>query len=144
MNNLRICNEINNLKKDPPIGISLSINDNLVNWNAIILGPEDSPWEGGIFELKINIPEEYPHKPPNIKFLTPMFHPNIYRDGKICIDILQDKWSPVFDIRTILLSLQSLLTDPNIDSPANTEASNLYKNNKKEYNRKIRKLVENM
>lgn len=144
MNNLRICNEINNLKNDPPTGISISVNDNILHWDAIIIGPNDSPWEGGFFQLRISIPEDYPHKPPNIRFLTQMFHPNIYRDGKICLDILQDKWSPVYDIRSVLISLQSLLTDPNVDSPANTEASNLYKTNKKEYNKRIRKLVENM
>ena len=118
MNNLRICNEINNLKKEPPTGISISVNEkNILFWEAIIIGPNDSPWEGGFFQLRINIPDDYPYKPPNIKFLTQMFHPNIYRDGKICLDILQDKWSPVYDIRSVLISLQSLLTDPNLNLP---------------------------
>ena len=90
----------------------------------------------GIFQLKITINSDYPHKPPIVKFLTPMFHPNIYRNGNICLDILQDKWSPVYDIKSVLLSIQSLLTDPNPDSPANTEASQLYTSNEKNTIRK--------
>ena len=117
MTNLRICNEISNLKTDPPLGISISVNDDLLNWDAIIMGPNESVWEGGIFQLKITINSDYPHKPPIVKFLTPMFHPNIYRNGNICLDILQDKWSPVYDIKSVLLSIQSLLTDPNPDDP---------------------------
>ena len=93
--------------------------------------------------VKITINSDYPHKPPIVKFLTPMFHPNIYRNGNICLDILQDKWSPVYDIKSVLLSIQSLLTDPNPDSPANTEASQLYTNNRKEYNKKVKSLIEN-
>ena len=143
MNNLRIYNEVNNLKQDPPIGISISIDDNLDNWNAIIIGPDDSPWEGGIFNLSIQIPQEYPHVAPKIKFLNKMFHPNIYKNGCICLDILQNKWSPVYDIRTVLISIQSLLTDPNVNSPANTEASKLYSSNIKEYNKKVRSYVDN-
>ena len=143
MTNLRICNEINNLKVDPPLGISINVNDDLLNWDAIIMGPNESVWEGGIFQLKIAINSEYPHKPPVVKFLTPMFHPNIYRNGNICLDILQDKWSPVYDIKSVLLSIQSLLTDPNPDSPANTEASQLYVSNRREYNKKVKSLIEN-
>ena len=142
MSNLRICNEIIKLNSDPPIGISIFVNEDIYNWDAIIIGPNDSPWEGGIFNLKINIPIDYPHKAPKIKFLNKMFHPNIYKNGDICIDILQNKWSPVYDISTILVSIQSLLTDPNINSPANVEASNLYTNNLKEYNKKIKKMIQ--
>ena len=110
------------------------LENDIFNWDAIIMGPDDSPWEGGIFQLKIKIDSEYPHKAPYIKFLTPIFHPNIYKNGNICLDILQDKWSPVYDIKSVLISIQSLLTDPNTDSPANTEASNMYITNRKEYN----------
>jgi ubiquitin-conjugating enzyme E2 A len=142
MANFRICNEINNLKKESPIGISISVEDDILNWDAIIMGPDDSPWEGGIFQLKITIDNEYPHKAPYIRFLTPIFHPNIYKNGNICLDILQNKWSPVYDIKSVLISIQSLLTDPNTDSPANTEAANMYVNNRKEYNKRIRSMIE--
>ena len=62
--------------------------DNIQSFYGIILGPDGSPWEGGIFKLHIQIPDDYPSKPPEVKFLSNMFHPNIYRTGKICLDIL--------------------------------------------------------
>ena len=89
----------------------------------MIFGPEDSMWEGGIFTLRLHFSEDYPSKPPSIKFLTKMFHPNIYNDGSICLDILKEKWSPVYDVLSVLMSIQSLLNDPNPNSPANAEAA---------------------
>ena len=77
-----------------------------------------------------------------VKFITKMFHPNIYADGAICLDILQNQWSPIYDISAILTSIQSLLTDPNPQSPANSEASKLYVENKGEYNRRVKAVVE--
>jgi ubiquitin-conjugating enzyme E2 A len=77
-----------------------------------------------------------------VKFITKMFHPNIYADGAICLDILQNQWSPIYDISAILTSIQSLLTDPNPNSPANSEASKLYVENKGEYNRRVKAIVE--
>lgn len=138
----RICNEIAKLKTDSPVGISISVSDDIYNWDAIIIGPDESPWEGGIFLLKIKLPKEYPHRPPSIKFITQMFHPNIYKNGNICLDILQSKWSPVYDIRSVLISIQSLLTDPNTSSPANMEASKLYLSDRKDYNKKVKSYIE--
>ena len=80
--------------------------------------------------------------PTQVKFITKMFHPNIYADGAICLDILQNQWSPIYDISAILTSIQSLLTDPNPNSPANSEASKLYVENKGEYNRRVKTIVE--
>ena len=102
------------------------IGDSLFKWEAILFGPDDSIWEGGIFTLRLDFSEDYPSKPPSIKFLTKMFHPNIYNDGNICLDILKDKWSPVYDVMSILMSIQSLLNDPNPNSPANGEAAQLF------------------
>ncbi|EWC77174.1 ubiquitin-conjugating enzyme E2 2 [Plasmodium falciparum UGT5.1] len=81
-------------------------------------------------------------KPPKVKFLTKMFHPNIYMDGNICIDILQKHWSPIYDISAILTSIQSLLSDPNPNSPANQEAALLFVENRIEYNRRIKNCVK--
>ena len=78
-----------------------------------------------------------------MKFLTKMFHPNIYVDGKICLDILQNQWSPIYDIAAVLTSIQSLLSDPNPASPANAEASQLYERDRREYYRKVQEIVEN-
>ena len=82
------------------------------------------------------------NKPPTVRFVSRMFHPNIYADGSICLDILQNQWSPIYDVAAILTSIQSLLCDPNPNSPANSEAARLFSENKREYNRKVREIVE--
>ncbi|VVU94745.1 Ubiquitin-conjugating enzyme [seawater metagenome] len=140
---LRLSKEYESFLKDCIEGISVNLKeDNLFFWEAIIIGPYDSPWENGIFKLNLEFNTEYPLKPPKIKFLSKMFHPNIYTSGSICLDILQNKWTPVQDIKSVLISIQSLLTDPNIDSPANMQAADLYKNDRKQYNKKVRKYAE--
>lgn len=103
---------------------------------------DDTPWEGGTFKLKLTFTEEYPNKPPSVVFQTKMFHPNIYNNGHICLDILQHNWSPIYDIAAILTSIQSLLTDPNPKSPANVEAAKLYQDNRAEYKRRVQACVE--
>jgi len=92
--------------------------------------------------LTIDFTEDYPNKAPTVKFLTKIFHPNIYADGSICLDILQNQWSPIYDISAILTSIQSLLCDPNPNSPANSEAARLYQENRREYERKVKEIVE--
>jgi len=104
--------------------------------------PEDTAWEDGTFKLTLEFTEEYPNKAPTVKFITKMFHPNIYADGSICLDILQNQWSPIYDISAILTSIQSLLCDPNPSSPANSEAARLYQENRREYHRKVKETVE--
>ena len=104
--------------------------------------PEETAWEDGTFKLSLEFTEEYPNKAPVVKFITKMFHPNIYADGSICLDILQNQWSPIYDISAILTSIQSLLCDPNPASPANSEAARLYQENRREYERKVKEIVE--
>ena len=116
--------------------------DSLFRWNAVIFGPEETIWEGGIFKLYLEFSEDYPNKPPKVKFLTKLFHPNVYNDGSICLDILQNMWSPVYDISSILTSIQSLLCDPNTKSPANNEAAELFNKNYKEYVQRVKEVVE--
>ena len=82
-------------------------------------------------------------QPPDVRFCTSIFHPNVYNDGKICLDILNNQWSSIFDVRTILESIQSLLGNPNPNSPANAEAARLFIENKKEYNKRVMECVEN-
>jgi len=131
------------LQSDPPSGISgAPLQSNILSWQAVIFGPDDTPWEGGTFNLTLDFTEEYPNKPPKVQFVTKMFHPNIYNDGQICLDILQNQWSPIYDISAILTSIQSLLCDPNPQSPANSEAATLFQSNKREYNRRVRAIVE--
>jgi len=103
--------------------------DNLRYFNVIIQGPQGSPYEGGIFKLELFLPEEYPMAPPKVRFLTKMFHPNIDKLGRICLDILKDKWSPALQIRTVLLSIQALLSAPNPDDPLANDVAELWKRN---------------
>ncbi|KAI1616706.1 ubiquitin-conjugating enzyme E2 2 [Exophiala viscosa] len=131
------------MQTDPPAGVSASpIADNVMTWNAVIIGPADTPFEDGTFRLVMQFEEAYPNKPPGVKFVSQMFHPNVYGTGELCLDILQNRWSPTYDVAAILTSIQSLLNDPNTSSPANVEASNLYKDNRKEYTKRVRETVE--
>lgn len=131
------------LQSDPPAGISgCPREDNILQWNAVIFGPDDTPWDGGTFRLTLAFSEEYPTKAPVVRFVSKMFHPNIYNDGAICLDILQNQWSPIYDICAVLTSIQSLLNDPNPNSPANSEAARLYAENIGEYTRRVREVVE--
>ena len=88
---LRLMSDLRQIKQDPPLGCSASpcADDNLFVWNATIFGPDDTPWEGGIFQLKITFSEGYPAKPPRVRFASEMFHPNVFKDGNICLDIIQ-------------------------------------------------------
>jgi hypothetical protein len=86
--------------------------------------------------------QDYPNKPPKVKFVSKIFHPNVYADGAICLDILQNQWSPIYDIAAILTSIQSLLNDPNPNSPANAEAARLWQENRREYAKRVKEVVE--
>lgn len=139
----RLMRDFKRLQTDPPAGISGTPSEsNIMAWHAVIFGPEGTPWEGGTFKLTIAFSEEYPNKAPVVKFVTKMFHPNVYNDGSICLDILQNQWSPIYDVGAILTSIQSLLCDPNPNSPANSEAAALYNENRRAYNKRVAAVVE--
>lgn len=145
----RLLRDYKKLQTDPTVGISAAPSpDNIMLWHAVIFGPEDTPWEGGTFKLTIEFSEEFPNKAPQVRFVTRMYHPNsnpysVYNDGTICLDILQSQWSPIYDVQAILTSIQSLLCDPNPNSPANNEAARMYLENRREYSRRVREVVEN-
>eukprot|EP00941_MAST-03F_sp_MAST-3F-sp1_P001636 g1636.t1 len=139
----RLMKDFKKLQQDPPSGVSgAPVESNIMLWQAVIFGPDETSWEGGTFTLLMSFTEEYPNKPPTVKFVTKIFHPNVYADGSICLDILKSQWSPIYDISAILTSIQSLLCDPNPKSPANSEAARLYQENRREYNRRVRQVVE--
>jgi ubiquitin-conjugating enzyme E2 A len=139
----KLMRDLNQLQAQPPHGVSGAPNESdLCRWVCVITGPQDTPWEGGIFRLTMHFTEEYPNKPPIVTFISPIFHPNVYADGKICLDILDKRWSPAFGISAILTSIQSLLTDPNPESPANVEASKMFEENTTEYYSRVRQIVE--
>ena len=130
----RLQKELIEMQNDPPLNCSAGPNkDNIFNWIAILYGPEGSPYEGGIFNLDINFPEDYPFKPPRVKFKTMIYHCNINSEGYICLDILKDKWTPALTISKVLLSICSLLDDQNPDDPLEADIANLYQDNREEF-----------
>ena len=173
----RLVKDFKRLQKDPPSGVSAAPQENdIMKWNGVIFGPDDTPWDGGTFKLTLEFTEvrrrtrgslaavcaspravlahhptpaagdpcaqDYPNKPPKVKFVSKIFHPNVYADGAICLDILQNQWSPIYDIAAILTSIQSLLNDPNPNSPANAEAARLWQENRREYAKRVKEVVE--
>jgi len=129
----RIIKETQRLLSEPAPGISASPSeDNLRYFNVMILGPGSSPYEGGVFKLELFLPEDYPMAPPKVRFLTKIYHPNIDKLGRICLDILKDKWSPALQIRTVLLSIQALLSAPNPDDPLADNVAKHWKENEVE------------
>ena len=132
----RIKKELQLLTADPPANCSAGpVGDDLFKWQATIMGPGESPYEGGVFYLDINFPGDYPYKPPRVVFSTRIYHPNVNSQGGICLDILKDQWSPALTISKVLLSICSLLTDPNPDDPLVPAIAELYIRDKKEYER---------
>jgi ubiquitin-conjugating enzyme E2 D/E len=136
----RIQKEYKDLAKDCPPNINAGplSEDDLFNWTATIIGPEGTPYSGGIFSLIITFPTDYPFKPPEIKFTTKIYHPNISEGGSICLDILKDSaWSPALTITKVLLSLCSLLSDPNPNDPLVRSIAEIYKRDRNEYNNNV-------
>lgn len=140
----RLQKELKELTIDPPVNCSAgTVGDNIMKWSATIIGPEKTPYEGGIFKLSINFSAEYPFKPPKIKFETRIFHPNINSYGSICLDILNKTWSPALTVSKLLLSISSLLSDPNPDDPLDVKSADLYNNNMEEFNRVAKEYTKN-
>ncbi|CAF1129480.1 unnamed protein product [Adineta steineri] len=139
----RINKELLELEKDPPANCSAGpVNDDMFHWQATIMGPGDSPFQGGVFFLSIHFPADYPFKPPKITFTTKIFHPNINSNGAICLDILRSQWSPALTISKVLLSICSLLCDPNPDDPLVPDIARTYKTDKEKYNATARQWTQ--
>eukprot|EP00051_Salpingoeca_urceolata_P012894 m.160939 g.160939 ORF g.160939 m.160939 type:complete len:231 (+) comp17631_c5_seq2:2006-2698(+) len=134
--------ELSSFSKEPLEGVMVSLadDDNFLKWSVGIFGPPDTLYEGGYFKTTLEFPTDYPFSPPKMKFVTPMWHPNVYPDGTLCISILhppghdemsgerpEERWNPTQQVRTILLSVISLLNEPNTASPANVDASVAYR-----------------
>ena len=140
---LRIPNELKDLKECPITNCSAGPinNNNIKKWIATIFGPKDTPYEGGIFMLEINFTDEYPFKPPIVYFKTPIYHCNINSQGGICLDILKDKWSPALTIGKVLLSICSLMSDPNPNEPLVPEIAALLVKNKDVHDANAREIT---
>ena len=123
----RLLRELKEIQKSIEQDIDLSMaGDTIEDWQAFILGPVGSPYEGGKFELSIKCSTNYPLSPPMITFKTPIFHPNIhFHSGEICLDILKSEWSPAWSLQAACRAIISLLSHHNADSPLNCDAGNL-------------------
>jgi len=149
-------NQFKKIQSEPVEGIAVELNnDNLHEWRVFIEGPKDTFYEGGIFQLLMKFPQDYPMSPPAVTFLSEFWHPNVYLDGKVCISILhppgvdemsgelpEERWLPTQTVTTILLSIISLLSAPNISSPANVDASVEWRKDNEAYRRRVAALME--
>ncbi|XP_061491323.1 ubiquitin-conjugating enzyme E2 D1 isoform X2 [Rhineura floridana] len=139
----RIQKELSDLQRDPPAHCSAGpVGDDLFHWQATIMGPPDSAYQGGVFFLTVHFPTDYPFKPPKIAFTTKIYHPNINSNGSICLDILRSQWSPALTVSKVLLSICSLLCDPNPDDPLVPDIAQIYKSDKEKYNRHAREWTQ--
>jgi len=149
--------ELKRLEDEPVEGFTISlVNDsNLYEWKCIIFGPPDTMYAGAYFKALMRFPYDYPYSPPNFRFLNKMYHPNIYDNGEVCISILHppvddpqsgelpsERWNPTQTVRTVLLSVISLLMEPNTSSPANVDAGVMYRKFKEGENKEYENIVK--
>lgn len=154
----RLFSEYKALSTDPPTGIIAGpINeDDLFLWEACIQGPSETPFDGAVLIAELQFPKDYPLSPPTMKFTSPnpLFHPNIYPNGLVCISILHapgedphqyehasERWSPIQSVEKILLSVMSMLAEPNDESPANVEAAKMWRVDRRGYEDRVRRDV---
>jgi len=154
--------ELKKIQEEPVEGFRVRLvnDDNIFEWEVAIFGPPGTLYEAGYFKAHMKFPDDYPYSPPSVRFLTKMWHPNVYENGEVCISILHppvddpqsgelasERWNPTQNVRTVLLSIISLLNEPNTFSPANVDASVMFrkfrdsKGKDKEYENIIRKQV---
>ncbi|RKP08004.1 ubiquitin-conjugating enzyme/RWD-like protein [Thamnocephalis sphaerospora] len=148
--------QLQELKKHPVEGFSAGLQgDDIYKWSIMIMGPPDTLYEGGIFRAIMQFPVTYPMEPPTLTFKSEMWHPNVYPTGEVCISILhppgEDKWGyeqaserwlPVHTVETILISVISMLSSPNFESPANIEAAKQLRDNYSGFKKKVQRIVE--
>jgi len=151
----RLASELKQINKEPNYFYSIQPNeDNFLIWNFILIGPNDSYYEGGIFDGRIEFPQEYPIYPPIVIFNN-ILHPNIHKTGEVCISILHhgtdrygyekdyERWNPSHGVDSIMMSILSMISEPNFESPANIDCSKLWKDEPDKYKEIIYKLVSN-
>jgi len=148
--------QLQQLKKHPVEGFSAGLFDdsNVFEWEVLIVGPPDTIYEGGFFNARLKFPKEYPNLPPKMKFTSEMWHPNVYPNGDVCISILHppgedewgyekasERWLPIHTVESILVSVISMLSSPNDDSPANIDAAKEWRDDKPTFKKKVSRTV---
>ena len=145
------------LSKNPPDGVSIGLgeDDNIFEWEVLMIGPADTFYEEGFFKAKLVFPQDFPNNPPKMTFLTEILHPNVYQGGDVCISILHppgddphnpqelaiERWRPILGVEAVIVSVISMLADPNDDSPANVEAAVMWREDRAAFKKKCRSLV---
>lgn len=144
------------LSRNPIEGFSAGLVDdcNVFEWQVTVMGPPETLYEGGFFTCNMSFPKDYPNKPPTVKFVSEMWHPNVYADGRVCISILHspgndpngyedasERWSPVQTVETIMLSVISMLSDPNDESPANVDAAKEWRDDYPAFKKRVARCV---
>lgn len=127
----RLKKEYSDIMNNPIENCSAGFTNDITKWEATIFGPSDTPYHGGVFKLNLEFSQDYPFKPPTVYFTTPIYHCNINERGGICLDLLKNNWSPALSVSKLLLSICSLLAEPNPEDPLMPEIARLYKNNRK-------------
>ncbi|KAH6943322.1 hypothetical protein HPB50_019462 [Hyalomma asiaticum] len=132
----RIAVELRDLQIEPLQNVSAGLAEtgDIYNWIALIIGPENTPYEGGLFKMKIEIGENYPFVPPRVTMVTPVYHPNFVADFPLCLDVLQRDWSPAMTVTDVLLSVVSLMGQPDLTKPSVTTIARLYSEDIELYN----------
>eukprot|EP01031_Cornospumella_fuschlensis_P030826 gene30826-37243_t len=145
------------LARNPPDGVSVGLgeDESIFNWEILLVGPPDTLYEGGFFNATLTFPQDFPNMPPKMVFKTPIWHPNVYEDGTVCISILHppgedrynqqesavERWRPILGVEQIIVSVISMLSDPNDDSPANIDAAVMWRNDRAAFKKKVREYV---
>ncbi|CAH0481864.1 unnamed protein product [Peronospora belbahrii] len=145
------------MSRNPPEGVSVGLgdDDNIFNWEILLVGPPDTLYEGAFFKAVLEFPADFPNMPPKMTFKSEMWHPNVYPNGVVCISILHppgedhlnqqetadERWRPILGVESILVSVISMLSDPNDDSPANIDAAVEWRNDKEGFKKHCRRIV---
>ncbi len=148
---------LTDLAKNPIDLVSVGLADdaNVYDWEILIMGPDGTLFEGGFFKARLVFPSDFPNMPPTMTFISEMWHPNVYEDGRVCISILHppgedafnsqesadERWRPILGVEQILVSVISMLSDPNDESPANLDAAVMWRNDKNAFKKKVRQIV---
>lgn len=148
--------QLNDLKKNPVDGFSAGLVDdnNIYKWEVMIVGPPETYYEGGMFKAHLEFPLDFPQRPPKMRFISEIWHPNIHSNGDVCISILHEpgedqygyekaneRWLPVHTVETILISVISMLSDPNDNSPANVDAAKQWREDIKGFKKRVTECV---